>query len=116
MIGPVGMKALMACREKELATWKTWASKRFEAKEHGGLFKTEFLEPEEADAIRAELAKSSSLDQLMHVFTSRRKRLPEVRIAPPRAGDAAHLKNDLKTALRGVLEAEAHRIARNKEE
>lgn len=116
VIGPVGMKALMVCRADEMDKWERFAVSRLEKGKQASPFVVEFMENEEAQAIASELTKTASIDQIRHVFSSRRKRLPEVRLAPPRAGDAAHLKNDLKTALRGVLEAEAHRVAREKED
>jgi len=113
--GPMG-KAMMKCRLEELGKWERFAIGRLGKQAQAAPFEAEFIAPDEAQVITVALAKAASVDQIKHIFASRRKRLPELRLAPPRAGDAAHVKNDLKVALRSMLEAEALRIARTKEE
>lgn len=114
VIGPITTKAVMVARDRELSVWKTYAINRFTVKKSTGGFRPEFVSPVEAAQIEAGLKKAATLDGIAHLFASRRKRLPEVRLAPPRAGEAADRRNDLTVALRSALQAEARRVAGEK--
>lgn len=111
-------RAWAKCRDEELSKWERFASGRahqFEGMQKGAHLKEfacEYVLPDEAEVIRGELAKAKLPHEISLIFQNRRKAHPVLRIQPPRAGDAAHLKGDLAIRLRSLLEGEAIRMTR----
>jgi hypothetical protein len=104
-------KALSDARNRELSTWKTYAVKRFKNGKPVTGFRPEYVDDGEAKEIEQGLTKAASLDAIAHLFASRKKKVAEVRIPPPRPSDGNQQRNDLKSVLKEALEAEAIRVA-----
>ena len=109
-------KAWEKCRLEELDKWERFALARSPKMEKAVGFEPDFIDHDEASAIRFELSKAglekSFDDDIRHVFATRRMAQQPIKLAPAAARDAAHKVGDLRNVLTGVFSREAQRIAR----
>ena len=104
---PLVYKAMQAARLDELGKWEKWTLKRLGKMEKTAAeFKAQFITAAEVDMIREDLVKSKLPDEVRHIFATRKKKIPPLRIQPPRAGEAAGQVADLQNVLRSILQKE----------